>query len=193
LVRLRLWRGGKKKQPIYRIVAAHSATARNGKYIELLGQYNPGVNPVVITLTEDRILYWLGVGAQPTDTVRSLLQRKGLWLKWGLKKKGADDAAIAEQFARWETLQEEKTRRETEKKLRRKAARKKKGAADGAPAAAQPAPAAGETAVAETVTEPVAEAPAAPAAEATPPPAAEATPPPAAPAAGTPPEETPAS
>jgi small subunit ribosomal protein S16 len=190
LVRLRLWRGGKKKQPIYRIVAAHSQTARNGKYIELVGQYNPGVSPVVITLTEDRILYWLGVGAQPTDTVRSLLQRKGLWLKWGLMKKGADEAKIAEQFAIWESLQEEKTRRETDKKLRRKAARKKKAAADGAPAVAQPAPTAEAVAEPEVVAAPVAAAAPAPAADAE---KAPTTGSPVAPDAGAASEEKPAS
>jgi len=158
LVRLRLWRGGKKKQPIYRIVAAHGANARNGKYIELVGQYNPGVNPVSITLSEDRIYHWLSVGAQPSDTVRSLLQRKGVWLKWGLMKKGADEATIAEQFARWESPQEEKHRRVTEKKTRRKAARKKKGAAEGAPAAAQPAPTAAASAEGEAVAAPATEA-----------------------------------
>jgi len=167
LVRLRLWRGGKKKQPIYRIVAAHSANARNGKYIELVGQYNPGASPVSITLTEDRIFHWLKVGAQPSDTVRSLLQRKGVWLKWGLMKKGADEATIAEQFARWESLQDEKNRRETDRKMRRKAARKKKSAADGAPAAGQPAQTAEVTAEPEKVTAPAAEASAAP--EAAPP------------------------
>jgi small subunit ribosomal protein S16 len=98
LVKLRLWRGGKKKQPIYRIAVADSRTARNGKYIEAIGQYNPGLNPIGLTLKEDRLYLWLKRGAQPTDTVRSLLQRKGLWLKWGLMKKGADEATIAAAF-----------------------------------------------------------------------------------------------
>ena len=136
MVKLRLWRGGKKKQPIYRIVAADSRTARNGKYVEAIGQYDPGVHPAVITVKEDRVYHWLKRGAQPTDTVRSLLQRRGLWLKWGLMKKGADEAAIAAAFERWQSLQEEKSRREAERKARRKLARKKKAAAESAPAAA---------------------------------------------------------
>lgn len=177
MVRLRLWRGGKKKLPIYRIVAAHSATARNGKYIELVGQYNPGVSPVVITLTEDRIFHWLKVGAQPSDTVRSLLQREGLWLRWGLMKKGADEATIAEEFARWESTREEKTRREADRRARRKAARNKKAAVDGAPAAAAaPAQAVGAATPQEKAAEPVATAETA-----------------AEPAVGTATEETPAS
>jgi small subunit ribosomal protein S16 len=162
LVKLRLWRGGKKKQPIYRIAVADSRTARNGKYIEAIGQYNPGLNPIGLTLKEDRLYLWLKRGAQPTDTVRSLLQRKGLWLKWGLMKKGADEATIAAAFERWQAGQEDKLRREVERKARRKAARKKKAAAEGAPAAAAQAPAA------EAAPEPAS----APAAEAAPEPSA---------------------
>ncbi len=139
MVRVRLWRGGKKKQPIYRIVVADSRAARNGKYIEAIGQYNPGEHPVVIGVQEDRLFLWLKRGAQPSDTVRSLLQRKGLWLRWGLMKKGADEATIAAQFERWQAMQEEKLRREVERKARRKTARKKKAVAEGAPAAAAPA------------------------------------------------------
>lgn len=149
MVKLRLWRGGKKKQPIYRIVAADSRTARNGKYIEAVGQYNPGLHPVGITLREDRVYLWLKRGAQPSDTVRSLLQRRGLWLKWGLMKKGADEATIASAFERWQATQEDKLRREAERKERRKAARKKKASAEATPAAAAPA--------VEAVAEPAAE------------------------------------
>lgn len=146
MVRLRLWRGGKKKQPVYRIVVAHSTTARNGKYIEAIGQYNPCVSPMVISVKEDRLYLWLKRGAQPTDTVRSLLQRDGLWLKWGLMKKGTDEAAIVTALEQWGALREEKTRRESERKARRKAARKKAAAAEAAPAPAPaPAPAEGET------------------------------------------------
>jgi small subunit ribosomal protein S16 len=155
LVKLRLRRVGKKKQPIYKIVVADSRAARTGKFIEALGQYNPMVNPILITINEPRLYAWLKRGAQPTDTMRSLLQRKGLWLKWGLMKKGADEAKIASEVEKWTLLQEEKLRREAAKKDRRKAARKKKAAesapvaaaveapaAEAAPAAAEPAPAA---------------------------------------------------
>jgi small subunit ribosomal protein S16 len=153
---LRLWRGGKKKQPIYRIVVADSRTARNGKYIEAIGQYNPGLQPIGLSLLEDRLYHWLKRGAQPTDTVRSLLQRKGLWLRWGMMKKGADETAIVAALETWGAGQADKLRREGERKARRKLARKKKAAADGAPAASAPAP------VAEAAAEP------APAAEPTP-------------------------
>ena len=148
MVKLRLRRVGKKKQPVYKIVVADSRASRNGKFIESIGQYNPLLNPMVIELKEDRLFAWLKRGAQPTDTMRSLLQRKGLWLKWGLMKKGADDTVISAELEKWQLLQGEKMRRETEKKTRRKAARKKKASVE----AAAPAPAV--TAVAEPTATP---------------------------------------
>ena len=148
MVKIRLRRAGKKKQPIYKIVVADSRAWRNGKFIESIGQYNPLLHPMVINLKEDRLFAWLKRGAQPTDTTRSLLQRKGLWLKWGLMKKGADDATVATEFEKWQSLQEEKSRRETERKARRKATRRKKAAAE-APAAA------GAAAIPAPATEPV--------------------------------------
>jgi small subunit ribosomal protein S16 len=142
LVKLRLRRVGKKKQPVYKIVAADSRASRNGKFIESIGQYNPLVNPMIISLKEDRLFTWLKNGAQPTDTLRSLLQRKGLWMKWGLMKKGADEAAISTAMEKWQSLQAEKLQRDTDRKARRKAAKKKKAAAEAAPAAPAAAPAA---------------------------------------------------
>jgi len=156
VVKIRLRRAGKKKQPIYKIVVADSRAWRNGKFIESIGQYNPLLHPMVIDLKEDRLFAWLKRGAQPTDTMRSLLQRKGLWLKWGLMKKGADEAAITAGLEKWQMLQEEKLWREGERKTRRKAARKKKAAAE-APVATGAAPAPAPT----PATEPAA-APAAP-------------------------------
>ena len=161
MVTLRLRRAGKKKQPVYTIVVADSRAARTGKFIEAIGQYNPLLHPMVIDVKEERLYMWLRRGARPSDTLRSLLQRKGLWLKWGLMKKGADEAAIAAAFEKWQSLQEEKMRREAERKSRRKAAKKAKAMsakADAAPAA--PAAVAEATAPAA----PAAEAPAAPAA-----------------------------
>ena len=124
-VKLRLRRGGKKKKPIYMLVAADGRSPRDGKFIENLGQYQPLRNPAEIAFKEERILYWLKNGAQPTDTVRSLFQRKGLWLKWSLMKKGADAAKIQEEYSKWEAVQAEKTVREAERKARRAQRRKK--------------------------------------------------------------------
>lgn len=144
MVKLRLRRVGKKKQPIYKIVAADSRASRTGKYLESIGQYNPLIHPMVIDVNETRLYKWLKNGAIPSDTTRSLLQRKGLWLKWSLMKKGADEATIATAMEKWQSQQAEKAEREAARKARRKAARKSKAVAEAAPAAA--APAAAETA-----------------------------------------------
>mgnify|MGYP001222822849 CR=1 FL=1 len=140
MVKLRLRRIGKKKQPIYKIVVADSRSARSGKFIEAIGQYNPLLSPIGITCNEARLFTWLKHGAQPTDTVRSLLQRKGLWLKWRLVKKGSDEATITAELEKWQGLQVEKLGREVERKTRRKAAKKKKRTAEAAPAPTAPAP-----------------------------------------------------
>ena len=77
-VRLRLTRVGSKKNPIYRVVAADSHSPRDGKFIEIVGQYQPRTGDQAINLDTDRVNHWLNVGAQPTDTVRSLLRKAGL-------------------------------------------------------------------------------------------------------------------
>jgi small subunit ribosomal protein S16 len=135
-VKLRLQRGGKKKQPIYRIVAADGRYKRDGRFLEKVGSYNPNTNPTTIEVKEPRIMYWLGVGAQPTDTVRNLLSRKGIMLKWHMQKKGKDEATIAAEFEKWQAMQSLKLEKEQARKVRRKAAKKKVSAAAAAPAQA---------------------------------------------------------
>jgi small subunit ribosomal protein S16 len=76
-VKIRLARGGAKKKPFYRIVAADSEYPRDGRFLEMLGTYDPMVEPAAVTLKEDRIKYWMGEGAQPTTTVKSLLKKQG--------------------------------------------------------------------------------------------------------------------
>lgn len=142
-VKLRLQRMGKKKQPMYKIVAVDSRRKRDGRFIDAVGAYNPGTNPMTITLKEDRIFHWLERGAQPTDTVKNLLSRKGVWLKWGLKKKKADESTIAAEFEKWQMMQGLKLQKENERNARRTAAKKKKKAvaqeAPAQPEAAAPA------------------------------------------------------
>ncbi len=77
-VKLRLLRMGAKKRPYYRIVAADSHTKRDGKYIELVGTYNPVANPAEINIKEEVALKWLNNGAIPTDTVKSLFRSQGI-------------------------------------------------------------------------------------------------------------------
>ena len=140
-VRLRLRRIGKKKMPQYHIVAADSRAARSGKFLEVVGRYEPLQDPMVIETKEHRVFHWLKSGALPTDTVRTLFQRNGLWLKWGLTRKGADEMKIAAEMEKWQMAQEDKRRRDVERKDRRLAARKARKKAEAQPAAAS-APAA---------------------------------------------------
>ena len=78
MVRIRLRRVGRKKQPIYRIVVAESRSPRDGRFIEIIGNYSPRQGNTAIDLKTDRANYWLDHGAQPSDTVRSLLRRAGV-------------------------------------------------------------------------------------------------------------------
>ncbi len=105
-VKLRLRRMGKKKQPIYKVVAADSRSPRDGKFLESVGLYNPLTNPHTIVLNEDRVFYWLNNGAQPTDTVKSLFRQKGITLKKDLIKKGFSEEKIQEELNKWEKLKE---------------------------------------------------------------------------------------
>ncbi len=77
-VKIRLRRTGRKKQPTYRIVIADSRSPRDGKFIEVIGQYAPRSGEQALNLKSDRANYWLDNGAQPTDTVRSLLRKAGI-------------------------------------------------------------------------------------------------------------------
>ncbi len=85
-VRIRLKRMGAKKSPYYRIVAADSRSPRDGRFIEQLGTYDPTKNPAAVTLKEEEILKWLNNGAQPSDTVRSLLSQAGIMKKFAESK-----------------------------------------------------------------------------------------------------------
>jgi small subunit ribosomal protein S16 len=96
-VKLRLRRIGRKKIPVFSIVATDSRNARDGRYIEDIGRYFPLREPAEVKLDEDRALYWLDNGAQPSDTVRSILYRRGLMLHNHLKQKGTSPDEIEEQ------------------------------------------------------------------------------------------------
>lgn len=124
-VRLRLRRIGKKKMPIYQIVAADSRSARTGKILDVVGRYEPLKVPLLVSAKEDRVMNWLKNGALPTDTVRSLFRRTGLWLKWNLTRKGLGEAAIATEMEKWQMMQVEKHQREQTRKSNRRAAHRK--------------------------------------------------------------------
>lgn len=108
--KIRLQRGGHKGYAVYRVVVADSRAPRDGKYIEKIGVYNPNTNPASIDLNFDRALYWVEVGAQPTDTARTILKHEGVYLmkhlKGGVKKGAFDEAAAQSKFDAWKQAKE---------------------------------------------------------------------------------------
>ncbi len=108
--KIRLQRRGRKGYPFYHIVIADSRAPRDGKFIEKVGSYNPNTNPATITLNFDRALYWLQVGAQPTDTTRNILSEQGVLLKkhllGGVAKGAFDEAAAEKKFEAWKAEKE---------------------------------------------------------------------------------------
>ncbi len=82
MVRLRSQRYGSKKSPFYRIVATDSRNPRDGRFIEVVGTYDPLTNPATVKLDEEKVMKWLSLGAKPTDSVKSLLSKEGLLAKF---------------------------------------------------------------------------------------------------------------
>ena len=115
-VKLRLRRMGKKKQPIYKVVAADARSPRDGKFLEAVGVYNPLTNPHTVDLKEDRINYWLDHGAQPTDTVKSLLSQKGINLKRDLANRKFSEDKAETILKDWQNLKEASAQKKTVKK-----------------------------------------------------------------------------
>lgn len=103
MLRIRLRRVGGKKQPSYRIVVAESTAPRDGKFVEVIGFYNPRTEPETIQVKEERVLHWLSVGAQPSDSLTRLLQKTGTLARFERMKGGESletlvaEAAAAEQ------------------------------------------------------------------------------------------------
>lgn len=103
--KIRLQRHGKKGRPYFHIVVADSRSKRDGKFIELLGFYNPNTNPATIDVNLDRSVHWVQCGAEPTDTCRAILSYKGILYKNhllnGVKKGALTEAQVEERFAKW--------------------------------------------------------------------------------------------
>ena len=98
-VTLRLRRIGRRKRPVWAVVAADNRRARDGRYIEDLGRYYPLEQPSRTELDEERVMHWLEQGAQPSDTVRSMLSKRGLMLAMDLRRQGKDPDEIREAVA----------------------------------------------------------------------------------------------
>lgn len=118
--KIRLQRHGRKGYAYYHIVVADSRAPRDGRFIERIGSYNPNTNPATVDINFDAAMKWLNVGAQPTDTVRSLLSREGVLLKkhlLGGVKKGAFTEEVAEQkFQAWIAERDKKAALEADKR-----------------------------------------------------------------------------
>ena len=103
--KIRLQRNGRKGYAFYSIVIADVRAPRDGKFTEKIGTYNPNTNPATVDLKFDRALYWVEVGAQPTDTVRNILSKEGVYmmkhLRGGVKKGAFDEAAAQAKFEAW--------------------------------------------------------------------------------------------
>lgn len=97
MVRIRLRRAGAKSQPTHRIVAADRESPRDGRFIEILGDYNPRTEPATIRLKEDRVYHWLSVGAQPTNSVKQIFRTIGLMERYDRFKAGEDIETLVEE------------------------------------------------------------------------------------------------
>lgn len=126
-VKIRLQRHGRKGYAYYHIVIADSRAPRDGKFIERIGSYNPNTNPATVDLNFERALYWLNVGAQPTDTTRNILSKEGVLLmkhlQGGVKKGAFDEAEAERRFNAWKenrdkTISKTKEQVEAEKQAK---------------------------------------------------------------------------
>ena len=118
--KIRLQRHGHKRYAYYPIVVANSRAPRDGRFIERIGSYNPNTNPATISLDFDRALYWIEVGAQPTDTVRSILSREGVMLmkhlRVGVKKGAFNEEEAQRRFDAWKQARDKEANEEQAKK-----------------------------------------------------------------------------
>ncbi len=96
MLRIRLRRVGRKKQPSYRIVVAERSMPRDGRFVEIIGFYNPRTEPETVKIQEERALYWLSVGAQPSDAVQRLFDKYGVTERFAATKQPATEESVAE-------------------------------------------------------------------------------------------------
>ncbi len=128
--KIRLQRGGRKGYAFYSIVIADARAPRDGRFTEKIGSYNPNTNPATVDLNFERALYWVEVGAQPTDTVRNILSGEGVYLmkhlRGGVKKGAFDEAAAQKKFDAWKADKQKGLDkvREEEAKAKKEAAAK---------------------------------------------------------------------
>lgn len=124
MVKIRLKRTGRKKLPFYQIVAADSRAPRDGKFLEIVGHYQPTAKPHAVTIKKDRVSYWMQTGAQPTDTVRSLIRSTGLLHELRLRSLGRSETDITAEMEKWQQNQTERRQKRLAVKTRRRQAKK---------------------------------------------------------------------
>ncbi len=131
--KIRLARHGHKDYAYYHIVVADSRSPRDGKIIERIGSYNPNLNPAKVDLNFERALYWVGVGAQPTDTARFILSGEGVMLmkhlQGGVKKGAFDEAEAQKRFNAWKAEKDAKNGKVSKAEADKKVAEAKKALA----------------------------------------------------------------
>ena len=140
--KIRLKRIGRRNRPFYRLVIMDARNRRDGAAIEEVGWYNPTAKDEMYSLKEDRILYWLEEGAQPTDTAHDILRTAGLAHKWHLMKQGLDETAVEKEMKKWALEREdvlERRRQRAETKVAEKKAAAGKKAAETAAEVDKPA------------------------------------------------------
>ena len=108
MIKIRLQRRGRKKRPFYHIVVADSRAPRDGRVVERLGRFDNVSENQQLVLDEDRVIYWLGVGAKPSETVRSLLKKEGILYKMHLLRWGWEDEKIDAALKEWRDAKEAK-------------------------------------------------------------------------------------
>lgn len=128
-VKLRLRRMGKKRQPVYKLVAADSRSPRDGRFIEALGKYIPQKSDKLVEYNEERAMYWLKTGAEPTDTVQNLLSKQGTLLKFDMEKKKLPEEKVQEELAKFFALQAERESKNAQKKAKKSKKAKKENSA----------------------------------------------------------------
>ena len=128
--KIRLARHGHKDYAYYHIVVADSRSPRDGKYIERIGSYNPNLNPAKVNLNFERALYWVGVGAQPTDTVRNILSDEGVLLmkhlNGGVAKGAFNESEAQKRFEAWKAQKDAKNGKISKAEADKKVAEAKK-------------------------------------------------------------------
>ena len=146
--KIRLTRMGSMKRPFYRLVVVDSRARRDGRYIENLGTYNPVPKATEINLNEDRILHWLGQGAEPSGTAENLIRRQGLMEKHRLLSEGVEPADLEARLEAWKAKQpkpraaslsraDKKAQKKEDARVAAVAAAKAKADAEAAAAAAE--------------------------------------------------------